>query len=40
VNGLYTYDRRLLRPDANKWKSYIQTLYAAAHQRGGAKPPA
>ncbi|KAI9151981.1 putative beta-glucuronidase [Paramyrothecium foliicola] len=38
VNGLLTYDRRLLRPDADQWKADIQSLYEAAASRGGAKP--
>lgn len=33
VNGLYTYDRRLLRPDARQWKSDVRKLYAAAAGR-------
>ncbi|KAK4077471.1 CAZyme family GH2 [Trichoderma aggressivum f. europaeum] len=33
VNGLYTYDRRLLRPDPRQWKSAINKLYAAAAGR-------
>lgn len=36
VNGLYTYDRRVLRPDVKQWKSDIQGLYNAAKKRGGA----
>ncbi|KAK2593093.1 hypothetical protein QQS21_009223 [Conoideocrella luteorostrata] len=38
VNGLYTYDRRVLRPDVKQWKSDISGLYQAAQRRGGAKP--
>ncbi|TWU77431.1 hypothetical protein ED733_006612 [Metarhizium rileyi] len=38
VNGLYTYDRRVLRPDTKQWQSDIRGLYEAAHKRGGAKP--
>ncbi|QUC19040.1 uncharacterized protein UV8b_03281 [Ustilaginoidea virens] len=38
VNGLYTYDRRVLRPDRQQWKSDIDRLYRAAHRRGGARP--
>ncbi|KAG5926363.1 hypothetical protein E4U42_003397 [Claviceps africana] len=37
VNGLYTYDRRLLRPDVGQWKSNITGLYKAAQLRGGSK---
>jgi hypothetical protein len=37
VNGLYTYDRRVLRPNAKQWKEDIQSLYEAANGRGGAK---
>ncbi|PNY28722.1 Beta-glucuronidase [Tolypocladium capitatum] len=36
VNGLYTYDRRLLRPDVKQWKNDIQSLHSAARSRGGA----
>lgn len=35
VNGLLTYDRRLLRPDEKQWKDDIQSLYDAANGRGG-----
>ncbi|KAF2717932.1 glycoside hydrolase family 2 protein [Polychaeton citri CBS 116435] len=35
VNGLLTYDRRVLRPDSAQWKSDIQALYDAAAARGG-----
>lgn len=38
VNGLYTYDRRVLRPDIEQWRSDISGLYKAAHKRGGAQP--
>ncbi|KAM4058810.1 glycosyl hydrolases family 2, sugar binding domain-containing protein [Hirsutella rhossiliensis] len=34
VNGLYTYDRRLLRPDVQQWKDDIALLYRAALARG------
>jgi hypothetical protein len=30
VNGLLTYDRRVLRPDAEQWRADIQALYDAA----------
>ena len=33
VNGLLTYDRRLLRPDVKQWKADIQALYDAAASR-------
>lgn len=33
VNGLLTYDRRLLRPNVNQWKKDIQSLYTAAAGR-------
>ena len=36
VNGLMTYDRELSRPNADQWKSTIQSLYNAAKNRGGA----
>lgn len=35
VNGLLTYDRRVLRPDAAQWRADIQALYDAAGRRGG-----
>jgi uncharacterized protein with NAD-binding domain and iron-sulfur cluster len=34
VNGLLTYDRRVLRPDAEQWRADIQALYDAAARRG------
>lgn len=33
VNGLLTYDRRLLRPNVNQWKKDINSLYRAAAGR-------
>ena len=36
VNGLLTYDRRLLRPDEAQWKRQITALYSTAKKRGGA----
>lgn len=36
VNGLYTYDRRVLRPNVGQWKRDIASLYRAARNRGGA----
>jgi hypothetical protein len=38
VNGLLTYDRRILRTDEDQWKADIQGLYDAAATRGGADP--
>lgn len=35
VNGLLTYDRRILRPDEKQWKDDIQSLYDAAAKRRG-----
>ncbi|KAG6190147.1 hypothetical protein E4U10_004736 [Claviceps purpurea] len=35
VNGLYTYDRRVLRPNIDQWKRDIDGLYKAAQKRGG-----
>lgn len=35
VNGLYTYDRRVLRPYVQQWKDDIESLYHAARARGG-----
>ncbi|RWA07227.1 hypothetical protein EKO27_g7881 [Xylaria grammica] len=37
VNGLLTYDRRVLRPDVDQWKSDIQALKDAAKARNGKK---
>jgi hypothetical protein len=33
VNGLLTYDRRVLRPDVAQWKADIQNLYDASAAR-------
>ncbi|KAF4583156.1 glycosyl hydrolase family 2 [Ophiocordyceps camponoti-floridani] len=33
VNGLYTYDRRILRPDVGQWRGDIRRLYEAAARR-------
>jgi hypothetical protein len=33
VNGLLTYDRRILRTDVKQWKTDIQNLYDAAKAR-------
>ncbi|KAE8449202.1 hypothetical protein EG329_008369 [Mollisiaceae sp. DMI_Dod_QoI] len=35
VNGLMTYDRKVLRPDVGQWKKDIQALYAALKVRSG-----
>lgn len=37
VNGLMTYDRRILRVDEKQWKEDIQALYDAANARAQAK---
>ncbi|KAI0407549.1 family 2 glycosyl hydrolase [Xylaria palmicola] len=37
VNGLLTYDRRVLRPDVDQWKADIQALKDAAKARSGKK---
>ncbi|KAI1306146.1 family 2 glycosyl hydrolase [Xylaria venustula] len=37
VNGLLTYDRRVLRPDVAQWKADIQALKDAAKARNGKK---
>ncbi|KAH8679064.1 putative hydrolase [Tricladium varicosporioides] len=34
VNGLLTYDRRILRPNITQWRNDIQALYNAAAARG------
>lgn len=36
VNGLVTYDRRVLRPDLAQWQVDIQGLFDAANARKGA----
>jgi hypothetical protein len=36
VNGLLTYDRRVLRTDEKQWKADIQGLYDAAAARSNA----
>lgn len=35
VNGLLTYDRRVMRPKLEQWKEDIQSVYDAAASRGG-----
>ncbi|KAK3675974.1 hypothetical protein LTR78_004166 [Recurvomyces mirabilis] len=40
VNGLLTYDRRVLRPDVGQWKADIQNLYDAAAARTNASTAA
>lgn len=37
VNGLMTYDRRILRVDEKQWKEDIQALYDAGKARAKAK---
>ncbi|KAK0388121.1 hypothetical protein NLU13_4365 [Sarocladium strictum] len=37
VNGLYTYDRRVFRPDVEQWKKDIESLYEAARGRAQGK---
>ncbi|KAI7437763.1 hypothetical protein KC336_g3100 [Hortaea werneckii] len=36
VNGLLTYDRRILRPDVTQWQADIQSLYDAAAARSNS----
>lgn len=36
VNGLLTYDRRVLRPDPQSWRKDLMALYAAAAARGNS----
>ncbi|KAN0099295.1 glycoside hydrolase family 2 protein [Hyaloscypha variabilis] len=36
VNGLLTYDRRVLRPNVTQWKADIQALYDAAASRSNS----
>jgi hypothetical protein len=36
VNGLLTYDRRVLRPNKAQWQADIQALYDAAKARGNS----
>ncbi|KAK3639310.1 hypothetical protein LTR22_017511 [Elasticomyces elasticus] len=40
VNGLLSYDRRVLRPDVGQWQADIQNLYDAAAARNNASMPA
>ena len=35
LNGLLTYDRRVLRIDLDMWRRDAQGLYDAAENRGG-----
>lgn len=37
VNGMLTYDRRIVRPHLDQWNEDIQALYDAAAERGGRK---
>ncbi|KAM5380864.1 hypothetical protein ACJZ2D_003388 [Fusarium nematophilum] len=39
VNGLVTYDRRMLRVDVERWQSDIESVYEAAEGRGGRPFP-
>ncbi|TKA68257.1 hypothetical protein B0A49_08019 [Cryomyces minteri] len=39
VNGLLTYDRRILRPNEAQWKADIQGLYDAAASRSNSSVP-
>ena len=39
VNGLLTYDRRVLRPNETQWKADIQALYDAAKARSNSAMP-
>ncbi|EMC97998.1 glycoside hydrolase family 2 protein [Baudoinia panamericana UAMH 10762] len=39
VNGLLTYDRRILRPYVSQWQADIQALYSAAAARANASVP-
>ena len=39
VNGLMTYDRRVLRPNETQWKADIQALYDAAKARSNSSVP-
>jgi len=41
VNGLMTYDRRILRPNVAQWQNDLRAMYAAAAARGkqGTMPP-
>ena len=39
VNGLLTYDRRILRPNVTQWKNDIQALYDAAKSRSNSSMP-
>jgi hypothetical protein len=35
VNGLMTYDRRVIRMNVTQWKADVQALYDAADRRAG-----
>ncbi|SMR62806.1 unnamed protein product [Zymoseptoria tritici ST99CH_3D1] len=39
VNGMLTYDRRVLRPDLQQWQTDIQALYDASAKRTNASMP-
>lgn len=40
VNGMMTYDRRILRPNRTQWQDDIQALYDASAKRTNASIPA
>ncbi|KAK6435200.1 hypothetical protein LTR95_008607, partial [Oleoguttula sp. CCFEE 5521] len=40
VNGLLTYDRRVLRPNVSQWQSDIKALYDTAAARTNGSTPA
>lgn len=40
VNGMLSYDRRVLRPDLEQWQRDIQALYDTAAKRANASMPA
>ncbi|PVH91802.1 glycoside hydrolase family 2 protein [Periconia macrospinosa] len=37
LNGMMTYDRRILRPDVGKWKADVQALYDASDCRSSQR---
>ncbi|CAK3807122.1 glycoside hydrolase family 2 [Lecanosticta acicola] len=39
VNGMMTYDRRILRPDLPQWNADIKALYDASARRSNASTP-
>lgn len=36
VNGMMTYDRRILRPDVSEWDADLKALYDAAAARSNS----